>query len=712
MPEKLTVAVPWSLTHYMPLNGFHPLYRGLFDEVPNGVELFAWDNIELSQKLRADLGFRKDLLSQLNVCQNPLLKFKQVPELDRYWQHLSKGNDVLTNLLPGDIEFHHTAPFPSFKRPFVFHCESFSPIFFPYAHQGEGSGLLLLKLREFYRELFESPLCLGIYSHISETLSEISNFFSSEVIDQKLNFSKIGVKLGKAHEEIKLNKSDLSCPVMLFVNSANQNPANFFLRGGHLVLRSWKTIYDLSQQGRLILRCSRPTNEMLAEYGVDIDWLKEREGLDVIWINDYLTSLELETLVASADFFLLPSASLHSVSIMQSMALGAVPIVSDTIGTDRYVCDGADGVVLKGVLKNSWSRDLDSGVLMDSYVRNEGLESSLIEQLVFRINELLHYPEKFLELQNNAIEKAKIEFSAKEFSVNFWESVSQRYRGYQMEGFQSAKIHQNDCLLNSSDWDRVFGSVPQPIARLHAGSFRVNEVGGCYICNPGKRPMQLHDWSPLAEYLDPPGPRIYFGATIKELGGKYLGVPLSEKDGRQSGLIVYVSEKLIPYPRVYRFTSRCWQVLKKWQWSRKLLQPAERFSESGDDIELVMQDAKKRLNVIRCGSIYYAIPQESGEFKKELAENGGYKFCIKAISLRKIMQEVQDFSIPNESNDIELIEEGLCGFNIIKCNEIYYAILQSDGGFDLERAKKGGYSKFYKASTLNEIKAMVSKAVT
>jgi hypothetical protein len=42
------------MTHYIPLNGFHPLYQALFDERPDGVALNAIDNIKLSKALQSD----------------------------------------------------------------------------------------------------------------------------------------------------------------------------------------------------------------------------------------------------------------------------------------------------------------------------------------------------------------------------------------------------------------------------------------------------------------------------------------------------------------------------------------------------------------------------------------------------------------------------------------------------------------------------------
>ena len=124
----MSVAVPWNLSHYIPLNGFPPLYRALFDHAPTAIKLRTWDNVRLYKRLSDDIDIRKLLLHAVNTEQEQL-KTSQSGTVSRsYREHYWPPNKVFTEELPGEIEFHHTAPFPSFKRPFVLHCESFSPM--------------------------------------------------------------------------------------------------------------------------------------------------------------------------------------------------------------------------------------------------------------------------------------------------------------------------------------------------------------------------------------------------------------------------------------------------------------------------------------------------------------------------------------------------------------------------------------------------------
>ncbi|MEP6889787.1 MAG: hypothetical protein ABI955_03705, partial [Nitrospirota bacterium] len=171
--QPLKVAVPWGLSHYIPLNGFHPLYRALFDHAPANINLFAWDNVKLHRRVCSDAKMRAALLNKAKAEQHHSERLARESSARAYREYLWPPNYVLTTELMGDIEFYHTAPFPSLKRPFVFYCESYAPVLFPFAQQGTGSLERHEEIREHYQSIFANPLCLGIFSHIPETLQAL-----------------------------------------------------------------------------------------------------------------------------------------------------------------------------------------------------------------------------------------------------------------------------------------------------------------------------------------------------------------------------------------------------------------------------------------------------------------------------------------------------------------------------------------------------------
>ena len=716
--QPLSVAVPWSLSHYIPLNGFHPLYRALFERKPENISLNAWDNIELSQTLRGNSKLRSEVTNSIPAQRKMLQRKIGSALVTKYINAYFHPNIALTSLLPGDIEFHHTAPFPSLTRPFVLHCESFAPLFFPFSHQGTGDIFSPELLREHFRRILGDPLCLGIFSHIPETLRDISHFFDSREIDEKLYQSRIGLSSQSLPKEVPKKRWSLTSPRFLFVNSANQNPANFFHRGGHVVLRFWQELMALGHHGKLNLRCSRPSDELLAEHGVDLAFLHSEECGSISWIQDYLTSHELNALMADVHFFLLPSASLHSVSIMQAMALGTVPVVSDTIGTSLYVKDNRNGIVLEGVLSANWKKDPVTGVLVDNYHRNRMLEDSLVVQLTRRITSLLEAPSLFDALRQNALNCASNEFSGDSFSDDFWSTVQTLYEKhicrtpYLKPAPSTAFADLEYCKTEKADWPRIFESVPQPVKRIYTGIGRVCELGGAYIHTVDNPRMELHDWSVLAEHCKIDAPRLIYAKSIKELGGRFMahaGGVLVESRFRI--FIDWVSRLLIPFPSLYRWASRLLKITRKL--ALVFRKPIK--SDIQPDIQLVMEGVSG-MNVIRYYDKYYAIPQNEGAFLLTKLNEGGYSKSFAGNSFKDIKRKISSNDIHSASAEknqdnasVELIEEEVHGFNILRFAGCFYAIPQSEGAFNYDRVLAGGYGCIYTQQSIVDIKSDIMR---
>lgn len=640
--HSLNVAVPWSLTHYIPLNGFHPLYRALFDHAPEHVTLSAWDNVKLHRRFSGDAKIRKALLYKTKAEKYHTDRLGRKSVARAYEEYLWAPNKVLTAELRGDIEFHHTAPFPSLQRPFIFHCEMFAPVWFPFSQQGSGVLERTEEIKEYYRGIFASPLCLGIFSHVPETLHALSRFFSDLNIDHKLFPSRIGLSANALFDLTLLKKPALQCPRFLFMNSANQNPSNFFRRGGHIVLRFWKEYLAEGRDGLLMLRCARPSDEDLSDYGVDVSLVREQTGRSIIWGQDYLSNHEMNALMESAHFFLLPSASLHSVSIVQALMLGAVPIVTDTVGTSVYVTDNENGIVLQGMRDAIWYRDASTGILVDRYGKTPDLDDSLVSQLIRRICALLDRPQDYWNMQNRMTVSARDQFSGQAFSDHFWSTVSVLYQRYQ-DSYTERPIPSQegrsllDCSVGGAEWDRVFESPTHPMLRINTGHSVVWELGGALIQAYGNPPFEPNDWSALAHYWSVGAPQSTFAHSLEELGGKYLGL-----SGIPGGSAIYksvgwLSRVLKPYPVLYRQAAHIWRKVRRYHAyvTSKLMK-----SETNDfDIELVRHGVSG-YNIIRHIDRYYAIPQSEGEFIPAKAESGGYSSCFSGYSLKEVEHAV------------------------------------------------------------------------
>jgi len=639
----LNVAVPWSLTHYIPLNGFHPLYRALFDHAPEHVTLFAWDNVKLHHRFRSDIKARESLLCKVKAEEHRSNQLASKSVARAYEEYLWPPNKVLTTELMGDIEFHHTAPFPSLQRPFIFHCEMFAPVWFPFSRQGSGALERTREIRDYYRSIFISPFCLGIFSHVPDTLQSLSQFFSDPSIDHKLFPSRIGLSANAVCDRNPPRNSSLQCPRFLFVNSANQNPSNFFRRGGHIVLRFWKEYLAEGRAGLLMLRCAKPSDEDLREYGVDVSLVREQTGRSIIWGQDYLANHEMNALMASAHLFLLPSESLHSVSIVQAMTLGAIPVVTDTVGTSVYVTNNQNGIVLQGVRDAIWHRDASTGILVDRYCRTPDLDTSLVSQLTTRVCALLDRGDAYQNMRNQMISYAQDQFSGQAFSDHFWNTVSVLYQRYRESSGNHAGIPIQerhslpDCTVRDDEWARVFESPPHQMLRINTGYGVIWEMGGTLIQAYGDPPFEPNDWSVAAQYCSAGAPQVTFAYTLEELGGRYLGFNVSPGRSLIYQSVEWISGILKPHPVLHRQAARIWRKLYRYYayFMSRLMKP----KLSDFDIELV-REGISGYNIVRHLDRYYAIPQSEGAFIPTKAEFGGYSSCFSSDTLQEVERTI------------------------------------------------------------------------
>ena len=589
--EKLSIAVPWSLSHYIPLNGFHSLYRALFDHLPSNLTCLAWDSVALDRRLASDSDTRNMLLHKIQVEEHrrEMSGLKGIEKT--YQEYFWAPNHVLTSELPGDIEFHHTAPFPSLQRPFVFHCEMFATVLMPFSQQGSGPLQRPDEIREYYKRIFNDSLCLGIFSHIPETLHAISRFFNDPSIDRKLFRSRIGLSASAVSDLKFPNKPSLQSPRFLFVNSANQNPDNFFRRGGHIVLGFWKEFLGSGRDGLLMVRCARPPDQKLLEYGVDLDMVQAETGRTIIWGEDYLTNDEMNALMANAHFFLLPSMSLHSVSIMQAMTFGAIPVITDTVGTSVYVTDGENGIVLKGMREAIWYQDEVTGVLVDSYKKLPDLDDSLVSQLTSRILRILNSPETYEAIRSRTLTRAQNHLSGEAFSAEFWNKVEDLFLKYKSScsDYQSNFIQGRGamigCTIQGARWSKVFESPTQPLTRINTGHSVIFEMGGAMIHANGNPSFELNDWSILAKYSSSGAPQTTFTNTLEQLNGCFLSFSGSSSGRAVSKLVGWCSRILKPYPTFHRAAAFLWKKIRRYHY--KIVSKLRSPSRNAPNIELV-----------------------------------------------------------------------------------------------------------------------------
>lgn len=480
---KVSVAVPWNLPCYIAANGFHPLYRALFEDNAH-LEFHAIDEIALDRASRAGGALARDLSAQRSRAMQDLPAFlRESVEGKKFIRHLTADGIALCNEIPGEIELHHTSPLATGARPFVLHCESFLPIFFPFFFQGMGRLKDAGRVRELYRQVLRQDACLGIYSHVAETLAQIRRFFQDPVIDAKLHPSRIG--LSQVDLDALLNgprKGTGAGPVFLFTSSAHHNPGNFSHRGGYASLLFAERYLRAGKRGRFLFQAGRPGDAELTDAGIDAGFLRSAESKQLIWLEGHLPEHELLRLFMLADFLLLPSLNLHSVTLMRALAAGAIPVVTDTYGPEIYVTDNETGIVLSGVRGAAWHEDPETGIPVDSHEVPSGMAARLSGQLFDRITGLLDNPQAMEGLRARGRKFAAERLSGASFRDEFSESVARLWHAHASNSPhpRPSALASHKAILTGG-WPRYFESPPQSKLLLDLGNARVYSARGIYL---------------------------------------------------------------------------------------------------------------------------------------------------------------------------------------------------------------------------------------
>ncbi|MDQ3185878.1 MAG: hypothetical protein M3Q16_05335 [Pseudomonadota bacterium] len=568
--SKLNVAVPWNQARYIPCNGFHPLYRALFENNPL-LSFNILDEVAFAKRLSEDNAYASEIFEQVARMPEPFAKkCSDLPLGRKFVDYITRDELWLTSELPGDIEFHHTSPLTNGERPFVFHCESFLPIFMPFANQGNGAIKNSNELRKFYGQLLSSKNCLGIFSHVPETLDQIRNFFGNDQVSEKLRRSRIG--LADHTLKILLDARKDYCaerPIFLFTNSAHQNPRSFALRGGIISLLFAEKFLRSGRDALFIFRTARPMDRELRGWGVDLVFMHSVENRQIMWLEGHVSEHEQLRLFMTADVLLLPSVNLHSVTIMQALAAGAIPVVTDTYGPDLYVKDGQNGIILKGVRNAVWLEDTVERAIADKHQNFKGLTAGLVEQMYSRIRVLIDNPQYLLDMRARGRIRVKDEFSGIAFRDQMSEEIVGLWHAQkEKKEVKNRSLLHGAVLASPSKLKRLFESPTQPLLLLSTGYEKVYSCKGeFFYCASEATIYGFDKFSVLAakrqRQLGTKG--IIIAGVLRDLEVHLLSL---EKVGRDSGPLAFklqyrIMEWTRPYPIVFSLFKKIYFLPRK-----------------------------------------------------------------------------------------------------------------------------------------------------
>jgi len=411
----IELALPWGMSYMIQQNGYDPLYAYLLRNPPADVKLNCLDDVKTRQNLQNNPDEICKLIERGRDCLKGLPDFfaSFFNQSDTYLLELGLAAEI-----PGDIEFVHTSPVVTGIRPFILHIEGFFSLFLPFERDPEEIIKDDFPLKNSMRTLLESDKCIGIYSHLKQTIKEINLYFDSEIIKNKLSHVPIGYD-GTIISQQDKRKSLQEAPTFLALSSAHINSNNFISIGGNIILATWDRIRSRYPNAKLIWQTKKPTKEdcslIEADITSDLDELID----SAIWIERYINDKELDNLFAASDFVLIPSLWLHSTTILRAIASKCIPVVSDTPLIDEYRESGCL-VVTKGVRNTFWKQigSIFAPQKLPFYNRN------LVDSLSEILFESIRSKEKLIGAHMNAIIE---HYSGRDRATQFYDLVKARF---------------------------------------------------------------------------------------------------------------------------------------------------------------------------------------------------------------------------------------------------------------------------------------------
>jgi len=401
--------LPWWQATYIPYNGFHPLYSYIL--TVNCAEL---KTISPNSIINNDV-----VISNKNINYfGPEGISKEI------YSNFIAINEIYL-LIDDAIYFHHTCAPLFLRNKFIFHCESFLPIFMPFAFQGKGfvNSNQIDIIRNKYKLIFESNYCIAIATHIKSTFETLLEFFNSDIIKSKLKYIEIGFlpteykikdinnnKSSISHDRFeKLSRLAINKKSFIFNNSSSQNLSQFALRGGVIALKFIEQIIEKYEDIIFIFRCEKPNNEIFEKYNINFDLINKYENQKIFWLENYLSDYEMDRILNFCDFNLLVSANLHSHTILRSMYHNCIPIVSDTIGVEEFCIDKVNSYVISGVKDTVWVYDENNKFSYDRHdvFLDPLFQNKMADNTVKLFNDVILVQHPFIKLNSNSIVLSK-----------------------------------------------------------------------------------------------------------------------------------------------------------------------------------------------------------------------------------------------------------------------------------------------------------------
>lgn len=338
--------------------GTHPLFK-LLQTPPSGYSFIhsedAVSDPSLTEIRSYALRFAFDCWKK-GASLKSIYKFIKTRDL---------GSQKLIGRRNTPLVFFPSVPFHLNQFPWVVEIEDSTSLFFPFVSNGSTKNLRPVSQAKYfpiYREIFHSSHCRGIITHVKSTAESLPILFDSPALAKKIFHIPLGIIPPGWDGVMKLKKEKKDEILILFTNSWHQDSTNFYLRGGLEVLEAFAAVKSKCPSAKLLIRSEIPRD--LAQRYPRHHEIIRGPGVEVL--DHFLERHDWERLRAQADYFILPSARIHVVSILEAMAYGMTLITSNGWGIEEYARNDHNAVVVPGRDRVTWM-DWDTGILREDY---------------------------------------------------------------------------------------------------------------------------------------------------------------------------------------------------------------------------------------------------------------------------------------------------------------------------------------------------------
>jgi glycosyltransferase involved in cell wall biosynthesis len=357
--------------------GRHPQFEHIHNP-PAGYE-FVTSSHSSSPKSRT-------LKSLMRFCRDALANGSTSKDLSRFIRSRSLRSQM--SFPNAVLSFLPSSPFILGQTPWVIEIEDTTTLFAPFPRiNGKRLYPRLLGLDGIYdsgffpciKALLENESCRGIICHVRSTAESIPILFDNPKLAAKVSHIAMGIEIPPNYK----SRADTDGVTLLFTNSWHQGATGFYLRGGLDLLEAYSVLHSEIKNLRLIVRSKLPDD-------LDRRYHQIIERCNVRVIDRFLPAQEIRSLFDSADIYVLPSARLHVVSILQAMAHGLAVVASDGWGISEYIDHERNGLIVAGRYgETSWMTP--DGMLMEDYrpllKRTSQVAGALRDTLAMLINE-------------------------------------------------------------------------------------------------------------------------------------------------------------------------------------------------------------------------------------------------------------------------------------------------------------------------------------